>query len=289
MDSKDYVPKDYASDYSDNIEHTDGNYVNITIEELPYERKTEEEFTDSESTMAESENKNINKTRKKKPKKINEIKKIKSRKGGKSRKRIQYGSAIINDKSIQNSQNVSGNRFFITETLGHKIVYVIPSNTLVFKDVASLRVPAFNIVINNNYVSCNLKRRKKFINYLALINNEWYAIMRIFRAINSGVLSAWTNTIFYKFSPGSLIFNRTNYNISFNPKCYTQTKEKALGIFRSDKNMILVFKEECLTVVERGTIFNVLQRFRNEQILSQEGKNFGVEAGFDIFRMAFDN
>lgn len=103
MDSKDYIPKDYASDYSDHIDYTDGNYVNITIEELPYERKTEEEFTDSESTMVESEKKKIKKkTQKRKPKKINKIKKIKTAKGGKSRKRIKYGSAIINDKSIKN-------------------------------------------------------------------------------------------------------------------------------------------------------------------------------------------
>ncbi len=282
MDSKDYVSKDYT-DYSDHIDYTDGNYVNITIEELPYERKTEEEFTDSESTMVESEKKKIKKkTQKRKPKKINKIKKIKTAKGGKSRKRIQHGSAIINDKSIKNQQNLSGNRFFITETLGHKIVYVIPSNTIVFKDVASLRVPAFNIFMNNTYISCNLKRRKKFINYLVLINNEWYAIMRIFRALNSGVFSAWTNTIFYKFSPGAFIFNSANYNISFNPNCYSQTKESALGIFRSDKNIILVFKEECLVKVERGTIFNVLQRFRNEQILSEVGKNAGLEAGVNI-------
>lgn len=30
--------KDDYSDYKDPIENTDGNYVNLTIEELPYER-----------------------------------------------------------------------------------------------------------------------------------------------------------------------------------------------------------------------------------------------------------
>ncbi len=203
-------------------------------------------------------------------------------KGGKLRKRIQHGSAIIDDKSIKNKQNISGNRFFKTETLGHKIIYVIPSNTLLLKNVDSLRVPAFKIFMNNKYVSCNLKRSKKFINYLVVINNEWYAIMRIFRALNTGIFSAWTNTIFYKFWPGAVIFNNVNYSISFNPICYTQTKENALGIFRSDSNEILVFKENCLVKVPRGTIFNVLERFRNEQIISQEGKMMGIETGFNI-------
>ncbi len=202
-----------------------------------------------------------------------------------------YGSGFTNDKELSNPANLSGNRFFQTTTLNQLVTYVIPSNTLLFKNVESSRVPAFNIfsVINNqpSYIPCNLKRGKKFINYLVNINNEWYAIMRIFRALNTGIFSAWTNTIFYKFAPNSLLFDNNNFNIHFNPDCYTVTKESALGIFRSDSNYILVFKENCLTPVPRGPIFKLLQRLRNEQIITYGVKNEGVNVGFDILRGFF--
>lgn len=202
----------------------------------------------------------------------------------KRKSRKQYGSGFFNDKELVNPANLSGNRFFQTTTLNQPLTYVIPSNTLIFKNVESARVPAFNIYSSNraSFVSCNLKRGKKFINYLVNINNDWYAIMRIFRALNTGIFSAWTNTIFFKFSPNSLFFDKNNFNIQFNPSCYTVTKESAFGIFRSDSNLILVFKDECLSPVPRGPIFDILQRLRNEQILSYGAKNEGVEIGANI-------
>jgi hypothetical protein len=216
------------------------------------------------------------------------LKKHSKKFSNKSRK--QYGSGFINDKELINPANLSGNRFFQTTTLNQLLTYVIPSNTIAFKNVESARVPAFNIFSIDpqtntpSYIPCNLKRGKKFINYLVNINNEWYAIMRIFRALNTGVFSAWTNTIFYKFSPNSLIFNPNTFNIHFNPSCYTVTKESALGIFRSDNNFILVFNDSCLSPITSGPIFKILQRLRNEQIITYGAKMEGARVGIDILR-----
>jgi hypothetical protein len=197
-------------------------------------------------------------------------KKTKTVKGGRLRKRIQHGSAILDNKRLQNKQNISGNRFYKTITLEQKIIYVIPSNFRYFQNINSFQVPAFNIFINNKYVSCNLKYKKNFINYLVVINNEWYASMRIVGEIFVGLLASFHNTIFYKFSPGTLIFNTTNYNISFNPSCYTKTKEPTIGILRSNSDEILIFKDKCLVEVENRTIYNLLDEFRTEQLIAKD-------------------
>ena len=52
MENKDDYLNDYSDDYSDYkdpIENTDGNYVSMTIEELPYDQKSDDVYLRTDS------------------------------------------------------------------------------------------------------------------------------------------------------------------------------------------------------------------------------------------------
>lgn len=176
---------------------------------------------------------------------------------------------------------------YATVTLGHPLVYIIPEKIL-FKNVESMRVPVFKILLpsTSGYLQtrCNIKLYEKYINYFVFLQGQWYAIMRIFRALNTGVLAAHTNTVFYKFIPNVILGNpEKTGNIFINPNAYNIIQDdKAIGIFRSSTATTLDIKPACLLPIESGKDFSVLQRFRNEQIIMFEGKDFAMREGIKL-------
>lgn len=92
--------KDDYSDYKDPIENTDGNYVNLTIEELPYERTDSDAYLKFgrlelvpplplEKTKQIKKSKKTKSTKKTKTKSIKKSKKTKTKSMKKSKKSIQ--------------------------------------------------------------------------------------------------------------------------------------------------------------------------------------------------------
>lgn len=203
--------------------------------------------------------------------------------GKRKTRKTRKGGGFFNDNQIGNGINPT----YATVTLGHPLVYIIPEKIL-FKNVESIRVPVFKILLPSSpsgylQTRCNIKLYEKYVNYFVFLQGQWYTIMRIMRAINNGVFAAHTNTVFYKFVPNVIFGNpEKTGNIFINPNAYNIIQDKALGIFRSSSATILDIKPNCLLPIESGQEFLVLQRFRNEQIIQFEGKNFAMREGIKL-------
>jgi hypothetical protein len=90
--------------------------------------------------------------------------KRKTRKAKKTRK----GGGFFNDNQIGNGINP----IYATVTLGHPLVYIIPEKIL-FKNVESMRVPVFKILLTSTsgylQTRCNIKLYEKYINYFVFL------------------------------------------------------------------------------------------------------------------------
>jgi len=125
----------------------------------------------------------------------------------------------------------------------------------------------------------NIKIENRYINYFVKCNNEWYVILRIVFAVNTGVLASHTYTIFYKLTKGIITFKDSDNSIEIEPKHYDNDSKFTLGIFRTNNTNEIKLKNTTYTPITesiKDDIFFALRKFRNVQLTAYDIKQTAV-------------
>jgi hypothetical protein len=193
------------------------------------------------------------------------------------------GRDILSDVEINPGKI---NRTFSTNVTvnGNKnpLIYIIPQ-TILLKNVQSMRVPTFMININETPTPCSIRIENKYINYLVKLDTDWYGVMRLsLWTLNAGVFATWTNTVFYKLKGVITLDNKTNV-IKVNENSYDIKIESSWGIFRKADAPILQLKSDNYSPITKkdGNVFDILTRFRNIQLASYSAKQEVVDQVID--------
>jgi hypothetical protein len=229
-----------------------------------------------------------------KNKKSMRLKKIynKTKKIRKIRK-IRRGGGLFDNQETTPPNGV--NRSFHTQIQlngkDYEVDYVIPY-TINIKNPNSKRVPAFSANLNGETMKVSIIINDKYVDYFVKVNGIWYVMMRLgLLTLNSGLLAAYTNVVFYKLNQGILeLESETNQLIfKIEEDSYNELPNTSWGIFRdSDTRLIQLNKDQWVPVTGNSEEFSFLQRFRNEQLI-----NFGakasvqdglIHAGLDILK-----
>jgi hypothetical protein len=147
----------------------------------------------------------------------------------------------------------------------YEFLFITPQ-TLLLNNVDTVRVP--NFIINGEKM--NIKIKNRYINYLVKCENEWYAILRITFALNTGFFASMTYTIFYKLHKDVIQFNTNHNSIKINKKHFDENKKFTLGMFRTNDSKTVILDGMAYTPItkEDGDIFYALRKFRNVQLES---------------------
>jgi hypothetical protein len=217
------------------------------------------------------------------------IKKNSSKNYNKTKSFRQKGKGFFNDSETTplNAVNRSFTTTVVLNGQQNKVDYILPY-TFNLKKVNSILVPSFFVTLESNQpVKCNIKIGRRYVNYLVYINNDWYAIMRIF-GINTGLLASFTSTVFIKLKKNTIHLNKKTNAIIFNGKednNYSILNNTALGGFRSSKNtLIQIFDDNCIPLNSKDDMFFVLRKFRNEQLVSYRVK---IDAEKEALKVGF--
>lgn len=198
-----------------------------------------------------------------------------SRKNGKTRK-IQRGGT--KPKSIKNetcdildtTYNTMYNKFhktcikFLTGD-EHVIHYITPTNMFI-RNIESIVIPKFIIKLGNGaIISRKIMIEDKYVNCFLHVNNEWYAIMRLFgKTLNTGALARTEkNRAYFKLKCVSV--NRETGMIQFADNSYNEIIDNQ---FLSLENLTIKINDLCVeNITKKNESFKVIQRFRQEKII----------------------
>jgi len=225
-----------------------------------------------------------------KSRKRNTIKNRKCRKRNKTKKNggvnvtgfvKEVGENIIpieqkptNTKTVEPYNHTYNTTVTPDSKIQYKFFFITPQ-TLLLNNVDSVRVP--NFMVNGKLT--NIKIENRYINYFVKCNNEWYVILRIVFAVNTGVLASHTYTIFYKLNKGIITFKDSDNSIEIDPKHYDNDSKFTLGIFRTNNTNEIKLKNTTYTPITesiKDDIFFALRKFRNVQLTAYDIKQTAV-------------
>jgi len=157
----------------------------------------------------------------------------------------------------------------------YNIEYLVPNNFLLYKDPNSFLTPTFFVTRNGiTFQNCSIMIDKKFVDYFVNINGHWYALIRIYGLINTGVLATWTNTVFYQLNNN--LFDLEKNEIIIPDDVVTIVDKSELNIFQripqSNNAEIIKLKPEQCRGITDGELYLVLRQFRNEQLINYQVK-----------------
>jgi len=241
----------------------------------------------------------------------------KIRKNNKKMKKIKGGLfGFFNSGSQNKKENAENKSYTTTIKKGplffrtvYNVEYIIPDNVYIFKNPDSFFTPIFNVNLvendSNTLQKCCIQieepgntERIKFIEYFVKVNDEWYAMMRIY-GLNEGLLAAVTNILFYKID--NKWFNLDKNSITFKLDTdVTKIDKDQLNIlqkfarFDNSNSTILKIKTELLNksyfevtkTNNYNNMFDILNQFRDEQYINYKIKEKAAEEAtkgfFDI-------
>jgi hypothetical protein len=205
-------------------------------------------------------------------------------------------------------------RFFSSKNT-YNIEYIIPNNFILLNDPSSFLTPTFCVYMKSVDTKKKLSYKKiqdcsfqveepnnpsnvKFIEYFIKVDNNWYAMMRIYGLINTGVFASLNNILFYKLPSNWFVLKKNQIIIT--PSDVVKVDPKNLNfsqkITLSQDDTILKLNTMNLnkkySAVTTGDIFYILRKFRNEKIINagvkQEALNETVnEPIFKAFNEMF--
>jgi hypothetical protein len=192
---------------------------------------------------------------------------------------FNVGSDMLSDVEVNpGKMNRTFNMSVTVNNVPVQLFYIIPQ-TLLLKNVQSMRVSTFMINIDGTPTKSCVKIDNKYVNYFVKMNDSWYAVMRLSMwTLNAGVFATWTNTVFYKINGNIVNFDNSTNALTLDKSSYVKNSEFTLGIFRSKDSSILVLNPETYRPITKadGNEFDILTRFRNEQLISYQAKEDAI-------------
>lgn len=241
----------------------------------------------------------------------------KIRKNNKKMKKINGGLfGFINSGSKNKKENAENTSYTTTIKKGplffrtvYNVEYIIPNNLLFLKNPDSFLTPIFNVNLvdkgSNTLKKCCIQieepgntDRIKFVEYFLKVNDEWYAMMRIY-GLNEGLLAAVTNILFYKIDNKWFNLDKNSITLKLETDV-TEIGTDQLNILQkfaridNSNSTILKIKTELLNksyfevtkTNNYNNMFDILNQFRDEQYINYKIKEKVAEEAtkgfFDI-------
>jgi len=212
-------------------------------------------------------------------------KKNKDRKKRKSRK--QKGgdqcAGLNKDKQIGNT---TWTTCVDANNKKNDLFFIVPKN-VVIKSVETAQIPEFDVRFSATDVpqQRKIKIEDKYVACFVEIENQWYAVMRLFgKTINTEIFAfTETNKAFYKLTDGCIAFDKQTGVITFLPEKYQEIGENNFFSTSSVKTVNLM--AGCFQhLTKENAAFAVLDRFRLEKVF---GNSVKTETGFALFDFVF--
>jgi len=170
------------------------------------------------------------------------------------------------------------------------IVYVTSQNVAI-KSIESLQVPEFVVKLptENEPIKCKIMIEDKYVGCFLNVCGEWYVIMRLFgTTINTGVLALTeTNKAYYKIMNIEIDANdpETGSSLITIPQgSYTESNVDLT--LATSNTKVIKLNDNCFKNINKeDDTFKVLQRFRQQKILAEAGKE---EAVYQVASNVFD-
>jgi hypothetical protein len=186
------------------------------------------------------------------------MRKTKRKNGGFSDFFENIFGVIKHDKNIK--ENFYETKITVNEK-EHKINYFIPNNYVVFKSTDQLiTTPIFPLYLDK-YAPTNItiKIGEYVINYIVIIENKWYAIIRSFEKIKKLNLESF----YYKIKSG--VFSNKNEKLYIDKTKYTK-----------EQNSIVLNKSEYYKLENSKDTFLILRNLYIQQNAGELGKEVAV-------------
>jgi hypothetical protein len=170
------------------------------------------------------------------------------------------------------------------------VIYVTSENVII-KSIETLQVPEFKVKLptENEPIKCKIMIEDKYVGCFLNVCGEWYVIMRLFgTTINTGVLALTeTNKAYYKIMNIEIDANDPETGsslISIPQGSYT---ESGVDLTLATSNTkVIKLNDNCFKNINKeDDTFKVLQRFRQQKILAEAGKE---EAVYQVASNVFD-
>ena len=181
--------------------------------------------------------------------------------------------------------------------INNHIIYLTPNN-VVIKSIETAQIPEFVVKINGQQTTCKLLIEDKYIAGFLYICGDWYAMMRLFGTTLNTEYFARTekNKVFYKLSNIHIDVDVENPDnggsgiITFKEGSYEIVQKKTFFSINNTPFMNIKSGFENInksSVVRGKSVFNVLQRFRQQKLFAnnqkQELAKDATSTFFDLF------
>lgn len=174
------------------------------------------------------------------------------------------------------------------------IIYVTSKNVII-KSIETLQVPEFIVKLSTepHNIPCKIMIEDKYVGCFLKICGQWYAIMRLFgKTLNTGVLARTEgNKVFYKIEGITINANNPEMDdglILFPNNSFEETPDTTR--FYTSKTKVVKLKDGHFKNINKSSdVFKVLQRFRQEKLIANSGKQQLVDevisgVGDEIFK-----
>ena len=221
-------------------------------------------------------------------KKVINKNRVKARTIKNKRKIITAGNAFISSEvTMENNDNRIFQTFMNIKEEQYKLTYIVP-NQITYINLNSIRRPCFLCKENNKKLFLGtFMIGKKYVNCFVKIEDKWYAVMRIFVAVNRSFLAYLTHTLFYEL-PDGLIDDDNNIVIdakNIDNKIVTEKSNKIFGILQNKYSRAFSINNSVPIVRKDKPIFDLLHWFRTQQLILSKLKKQLV---YSIFKNLFN-
>ena len=222
----------------------------------------------------------VTKNKKSRLSKSKRIKKVKRKTKTSNRKSRQSGgeeSCHFLDKHYEGLANEIWKTCVTYPQKEYLILYVTPKNVLI-KSIETMQHPRFMVQVGSHAKKRKVKIDDKYVNCFLKIENDWYAIMRLFGStLNTGYF-AYTDhhKAFYRVKiPDLLSMRGDEIADNGNLRLETQAQESKSG------NTLVLNPQVCVHISKSNDAhtFGLLEKFRLQKVYANAEKVGLVQQG----------
>ena len=201
-----------------------------------------------------------------------------------------FDSQITNKNNITNKINPTWKTCINMNKINNHIIYITPENVAI-KSIETLQIPEFTLSINNETKKYKIQIEDKYISCFLLICGEWYVMMRLFgKTLNTGYTARTEkNRVFFKLSNIKFVYDENgskDTTITIPNENYVDVE---LSTKLSTSNSPTIQLKDCFENIDKkNSVFNVLQRFRQQKLFANSAKNEAATNSVDgVFSWIF--
>ena len=217
---------------------------------------------------------------------------IKKRKGGNVDPNTKNEDITCNllDTKLNTKSNQLWRTCITANYKKHDIFYFTPTN-VVIKSIETAQIPELFVKTGDFEGKCKIKIEDKYVACFLLIDDRWYAMMRLFgTTLNTGIIARTEkNKAFYLLdkevmNPPS---DRNLFGLIVLDPSYTQLPVNESTWFSTSSNSTIVIDKGFTQITKENALetFNILQNFRNQKVI---GNAIKYKVATDVVSSVFD-